>query len=146
MSNSIQVTSGDLGGVAGVFRALAEARWTSFDKLYRHATLRWPDLKQTVNLALLTHSVHTASRVSLTLSAPRPDGTEAMWVLDVWIGPEVVAATGQVYATGTQGVVVDHLFERQRAHEPHGACQRPSGAHLPARHLRAGRHDRTCAV
>jgi hypothetical protein len=98
MSNSVQVTSGDLGGVAGVFRALAEARWTSFDKLYRHATLRWPDLKQKVNLDLRTHSVQTASHVSLTLSAPRPDGTEVVWALDVWIGPEIVAATGQVYA------------------------------------------------
>ena len=37
---SVRVSWGDLGGVADVFRALAEARWTSFHKLYVHATLR----------------------------------------------------------------------------------------------------------
>jgi hypothetical protein len=95
-----------------------------FDKVYDHATLRWPDLKPKVNLDLRTHRVKTASHVFLTVSAPRPDGTEAVWELAVWIGPEVVTATGEVYAADAQGVVVDHLFERtEEATEAAGAAE-----------------------
>ena len=65
-----------------------------------------------MNLDLLTHSVKTASHVSLTLAAPRPDGSKVAWALVVWIGPEVVTATGEVNAEDAQGVVVDQLFER----------------------------------
>ena len=124
MSNCVGVTSGDLRGVAGVFRALAEARWTSFDKLYVHATLRWPDVKPKVNLDLLTHVVETASQVSLSISVPRLDGTEVTWELVVWIAPEVVSATGAVYAQDANGIVVDRLFERtEEATEAAGAAE-----------------------
>jgi hypothetical protein len=111
MTNFIGVSSGDLGGVAAAFRALAEARWTSFEKLYFHATLRWPDVKPTVNLDLHTHKVKNASKLSLILSVPRPDGTEVSWNLNVWIGPEVVSVTGQVYAQDA-GLIVDRHFDR----------------------------------
>jgi hypothetical protein len=106
------VSSEDLVGVAGVFRALAEARWTLFSKVYAHATLRWPDVKPRVNLDLLTHYVEAASRLSLVLSVPRPDGTEVVWEVDVWIGPDVASATGAVYAKDATGLVVDRHFER----------------------------------
>jgi hypothetical protein len=113
MSNSVHVSSEDLGGVAVVFRALAEARWTSFNKLYVHATLRWPDLNPKVNLDLRTHIVETASHAFLSFSVPRPDGTQVTWELVVWIGPEVVGATGSVYAQDGEGLLlVDRLFER----------------------------------
>ncbi len=124
MSNCVRVSSEDLGGVAGVFRALAEAQWTSFNKLYVHATLRWPDLKPKVNLDLRTHNVETASHVLLSFSVPRPDGTQVAWELVVWIGPEVVSATGSVYAQDAKGFVVDHLFERtEEATEAAGAAE-----------------------
>jgi len=113
MSNAVPVTSGDLGGVAGVFRALAEARWTSFYKLYVNTTLRWPDLRPrpVVDLALRTHKVETASHVALTLSVRRPDGTAVMWALVVWIGPGVVAVTGEVYAEDSEGIVIDSVLD-----------------------------------
>jgi hypothetical protein len=124
MSNSVLVTSGDLDGVAGVFRALAEARWTSFEKLSLHATLRWPELKPKVNLDLHTHNVKTASHLSLTLTAPRPDGTEVAWSLLIWIGPEVVTATGEVYSVNARGVVLDQVFERtEEATDVAGAAE-----------------------
>ncbi len=124
MSNSVHVSSEDLVGVAGVFRALAEARWTLFPKVYTHTTLRWPDVKPTVNLDLHTHNVETASRVFLVLSVPRPNGTEVVWELDVWIGPEVVGATGAVYAKDARGFVVDRHFERtEEATEAAGAAE-----------------------
>lgn len=124
MSNSVRVSSGDLGGIASVFRALAEARWTSFDKLSVHATLRWPDLKAKVKLDLNTHHVETASQVLLSLSVPRPDGTKVAWTVDVWIGPEVVSVTGAVYAEDARGFIVDHLFEHtEEATEATGAAE-----------------------
>jgi hypothetical protein len=124
MSHCVGVTSGDLDGVAAVFRALAEARWSSFSKLQAHASLRWPQLKQKVNLNLQTHNVKTASRVALTLTVPRPNGTEAAWELDAWIGPEAVAATGMVYTRDARGLVVDHLLEcTEEAPEAAGAAE-----------------------
>jgi hypothetical protein len=111
MSNSAGVSSEDLVVVAGVFRAVAEARSTFFSKVYAHAILRWPDVKSTVTLDLCTNKLETASTLHLALSVPRPDGTEVAWRLDLWIGPEVVSATGVVYATTSKRLVVDTHFE-----------------------------------
>lgn len=106
------MSSEDLVGVAAVFRALAEARWTLFPKVCTHAILRWPNVRPTVNLDLLTNSVEAASNPFLVLSVPRPDGTEVVWELAVWIGPEVARATGAVFARDAEGHVVDRHFER----------------------------------
>lgn len=111
MSKSGRVTSGDLGGVAQVFRALAEAQVTTFQRVYSHAKLRWPELKSDVKLSLNTHVVEMASQVVLSLSVLRPDGIELLWSLDVWIQHELVTATGEVYSAD-RGRVMDHLFER----------------------------------
>ncbi len=111
MSDAVRVTAGNLAGVAVVLRALADARWTVFQKLRLHATLRWPGLTSEVSLVLNTHHLDTASHVFLTLSVPRSDGTEVEWGLVVWIAPDVVTATGHVYAKDVRDVIVDHVFD-----------------------------------
>lgn len=118
------MSSEDLVGVAGVFRALAEAQWTLFSKLHFHATLRWPDVEFAVKLDLRTNANETASTLSLVLSVPRPDGTQVEWRLDVWIGPEVVSITGVVYATTAKRFGVDSHFEcTEEATEAAGAAE-----------------------
>jgi hypothetical protein len=107
-----------------VFRALAEAQSSFFSKVYAHATLRWPDLKSKVTLDLRTNQLGTASTLHLALTVPRPDGTEVAWRLDVWIGPEVVSATGLVYATTAKRLVLDSHFEcTEEATEAAGAAE-----------------------
>ena len=68
-----------------------------------------------MNLDLHPHYLKTASTVHLILSVPRPDGTEVSWSLDVWVGPELMSATGAVYATDATRHIVDRHFERTEA-------------------------------